>query len=137
MNVQYLENPQECYKTVKAKYEGETLKYKMKSLRTKPIERPNNPIIQSIAKRFMTQRYSELIYSSNYGVNWEKFIGRDLTSELAIDIEEEIKQAMSVCEYIENTTVSVVGLDGSRVLVNCEVTLKDGYVVNMRNGINI
>lgn len=137
MNVQYLKNPQECYKTVKAKYVGDTLKYKMKSVRTLPMERPNTPIIQSIAKRFMTQRYSELIYSSNYGVNWEKFIGRDLTSELALDIESEIKQALYVCEYVENVNVSALGVDGSTVLVNCEVTLKDGYVVNMQNGLEI
>lgn len=137
MKVQYLENPQECYKTVKAKYDGEDLKYKMKSVRRLPMEQPNNPIIQSIAKRFMTQRYSELIYSSNYGVDWEKFIGRDMTSELALDIEDEITQALSVCEYIESTKVSVLGVGGDKVVVNCDVTLKDGYVVNMQRNIQI
>lgn len=130
MKLQYLEQPVECYKTVNAKYEGEKLKYKMKSLRSLPIERPNDSVIQSIAKRFITQRYSERIYSSNYGVDWERFIGRDMNEDLAMDLEEEIRQALMVSEYVESVDVSLYSYSGDTVLVNCEVTVKDNYVTD-------
>lgn len=135
VKVRYLENPMEGYKTVKAYNDGGVQKYKMMSIRGLPIEYPNNAIIQSISKRFMTQRGLEPIYTMNYGVDWAKFIGRDMTSELALDLESEIKNAMLVCPFVEDINVTVGTYDGTTVIVNAEVKVKDKFVTDGKSSV--
>lgn len=132
-NVRYVDVPPEGYKTVNAKMVGDKRKYKMLSVKNKPLEYPNSAIIQSITKRFMTQRNLEPIYSAAYGVDWEKFVGRDMTQDLALTIEQEIRDAMEICEFVESVNVDVSALDGNKVLVNCEVTIKGKFTVSGRN----
>lgn len=134
-NVKYIESPPEVYKTIRARNEGGTKKYKMVSTRNRPIEYPNNPIIQSITKRFMTQRNLEPIYSASYGVDWDKFVGRDMTADLALEIEQEVTDAISLCDFVDNVNVSVGALDGSSVVVNCEVSINGKFTVSRKNEI--
>lgn len=131
--LRYTDNPPEGYKTITAKKDGETQKYKMRSVKRNPIEYPNNAIIQSITKRFMTQRNLEPIYSAHYGVDWEKFVGRDMTPDLALAIEQEIRDAIMICNFVDDVNVEVSAIDGSKVLVNCEVTINSKYTVSNKN----
>ena len=132
-NIRYIDAPSEGYKVVPIKKDGEVQKYKMKSTKKLPIEYPNNSVIQSVTKRFMTQRNLEPIYSSAYGVDWSKFIGRDMNSDLALSIEQEIKDALMVCKFVEDVNVGVGAIDGNKVLVNCEVTINGKYTVSKKN----
>lgn len=133
LNLRYVDAPPEAYKTVYARKEGSVQKYKMKTVRNKPIDYPNSAIIQSITKRFMTQRNLEPIYSSSYGVDWDKFVGRDMTPDLALALEQEIYDSLMVCKFVDNVSVNVKGIDGDKVLVNCEVTINSKYTVSNKN----
>lgn len=132
-SVQYVKSSPEKYKTVHAKKDGEVQKYKMTSMRNKPIEYPNNTIIQSITKRFMTQRGLEPIYSPHYGVDWARFVGRSMDADLVVTIEQEITEALMLCEYVEKVNVKVSALAADKVIVNCEVYIKDEYTVSSKN----
>ena len=132
-NVRYTEAPPEVYKTIPVKKVGDVRKYKMCSVRNKPIEYPNTPIIQSISKRFMTQRGLEPIYSVSYGVDWEKFMGRDMTPDLALSIEQEVHDSLMICNFVSDVNVDVTAIDGNKVLVNCEVEIDDKYTVSSKN----
>ena len=132
-NIRYIDALSEGYKVVPVKKDGEVQKYKMKSTKKLPIEYPNNSVIQSVTKRFMTRRNLEPIYSSAYGVDWNKFIGRDMNSDLALSIEQEIKDALMVCKFVEDVNVDVGAIDGNKVLVNCEVTINGKYTVSKKN----
>ena len=132
-NIRYVDTPPEGYKTLPAKKDGEVQKYKMKSVKNIPIEYPNNAVIQSVTKRFMTQRNLEPIYSAAYGVDWAKFVGRDMTADLALTIEQEVKDALMICKFVEDVNVDVSALDGNKVLVNCEVTINGKFTVSGKN----
>lgn len=132
-NIRYVDVPPEGYKAVTAKKDGETQKYKMRSIKNSAIEYPNKAIIQSITKRFMTQRNLEPIYSAAYGVDWAKFVGRDMTNDLALAIEQEVHDAIMTCKFVDNVNVDVSAVDGSKVLVNCEVTINSKYTVSKKN----
>lgn len=129
-NIRYVDSPPEGYKSVEAKKVGETQKYKMKTIKNSPVEYPNNAVIQSVTKRFMTQRGLEPIYSMAYGVDWDKFVGRDMTNDLALTIEQEVHDAIMVCKFVDNVNVEVSSLDGNKVLVNCEVTINSKYTIS-------
>lgn len=131
--LRYVESAPEGYKTVTAKKDGEVQKYKMRVVKNNPIEYPNNAIIQSVTKRFMTQRNLEPIYSAAYGVDWEKFVGQDMTKNLALSIEQEVRDALMVCKFVESVNVDVGALDGNKVIVNCEVTIDGKYTVSKKN----
>lgn len=133
MEVRYTEFPPEGYKTVPAGRDGETVVYKMLNVKNKPIEYPNSSVIQSVSKRFMTQRNLEPIYSAAYGVDWQKFVGRDMTEDLALSIEQEVVEALSVCKFVESVRVNVSMVDISKVLVNCEVTINSKYTVSKKS----
>lgn len=132
-NLRYIDTPPEGYKTVTAKKEGEVQLYKMKVTKNKPIEYPNSSIIQSVTKRFMTQRNLEPIYSASYGIDWAKFVGRDMTADLALAIEQEVRDAIMICKFVDDVNVDVSAVDGSKVLVNCEVTINSKYTVSKKN----
>ena len=139
-SIRFVDRPAEGYRTVKAEtsvtlQDGTVLrnKYKMKSTKNLPVEYPNNSVIQSISKRFMTQAGLEPIYSASYGINWSKFVGRDMTGDLAIDLEEEIRKAMLVCHYIDDVNVEVSAVDMDKVIVNCEVLVNSKYTVSGRS----
>jgi hypothetical protein len=132
-DLRYTENPTECYRVVRARKDGDVYKYKVLSVKNRPIEYPNNAIIQSLSKRFMTQRSLEPIYSASYGVDWAKFIGRDMDADLILTIEQEIRDAMMVSDFVEDVNVDVGELSGDSLLVNCTVTIKDKYIVNGAN----
>lgn len=136
-SIRFVDRPAEGYKTVKADTvvtlpDGTELrnKYKMKSTKNLPVEYPNNSVIQSVSKRFMTQAGLEPIYSASYGVNWAKFVGRDMTSDLSLDLEEEIRKAMLVCHYIDDVNVDVSAVESDKVIVNCEVLINGKYTVS-------
>lgn len=131
--LRYLDTPVEGYKTVIAKKEGDVQKYKMKSIKNNPIEYPNHSVIQSVSKRFMTQRNLEPIYSASYGVDWEKFVGRDMTADLALSIEQEVRDALMICNFVEDVNVGVSAVDLNVILVNCEVTINSKYTVSGKN----
>jgi hypothetical protein len=81
----------------------------------------------------MTQRNLEPIYSSAYGVDWAKFVGRDMTNDLALAIEQEVRDAIMTCKFVDDVNVDVSAIDGSKVLVNCEVTINSKYTVSKKN----
>lgn len=133
MKISYEMLPQESYKAVYVGYEGGVKKYKMKSAHpdVKGMEYPNNPIIQSIAKRFSTQRGREPIYSMSYGVDWDKFVGKSMTRELVLDIEHEIVTSLKMSKYIDSVDVVIGALDIDKIGVNVTVKIKKEYTTTL------
>lgn len=126
VRVQYLDNVPERYKAVKAYNAEGVQKYRMRNV-GRAIERPNEALIQSIAKRFNTQQGLEPIYSRSYGVNWSAFLGRDMNHQLALDLEAEITEALKVSPFVNSVVVKVAAVGYDQVVVNVEVSLKREY----------
>lgn len=128
MKISYKARQEEVYKAVPAGFEGETKKFKMKSLKGMIRNSPNEPIVQSIAKRFCTQLGLEPIYSQSYGIDWAKFVGRSMTKELALDVEKEITEGLKISPFVDSVKVEAGAVDSDKLGVNVTVKIKQEFV---------
>ncbi|NLJ18480.1 DUF2634 domain-containing protein [Globicatella sulfidifaciens] len=75
-------------------------------------------IFQAVVKILSTERYAHVIYSSQYGVEIERFIGQDYKF-IESDLERTITEALLADDRIQEVTdfeIEKMGLDSMRVL---------------------
>ena len=53
-----------------------------------------------------------------------------MTNDLVLTIEQEVREALMVCKFVDDVNVEVSSLDGNKVLVNCEVTINSKYTIS-------
>ncbi len=74
---------------------------------------------QAIKHILSCERYSNPIYSDNYGVELEQYIGKSV-SYLEATIEDVLRDALKQDDRVENVTVTSIesSLDGCKVAFN-------------------
>lgn len=82
--------------------------------------------IQAVTKIFSTERYRNVIYSGNYGVQIENLVGKDydyVVSELKRRLEDAISTDDRFIR-IDNFSVEKTGINS--LLVNCTIVSVEG-----------
>lgn len=102
------------------------------SLQRTPVvpQVPNPAVLESIRRCFECQRGSEMIYSSNYGVDWEQFIGRRLNVELVAAIQKEVRDAMLCHPFVKDCATHVARSSYDSIVVMCAIEVKDQYCLD-------
>ncbi|MGG7176195.1 DUF2634 domain-containing protein [Clostridium paraputrificum] len=75
---------------------------------------------QAILKAFLTERFENVIYSDNYGVELKRFIGKDFDF-VKSDIERAIKEAILIdnrINEISSFTIEKVNVDSLLISFN-------------------
>ena len=82
----------------------------------------------------LTQRYRFAIYSWDYGVSLEQYIGRTLTEEyIQTDCESEIREAMLINPWITDITDFVAKRSGSKLSISFTAVTPFGKIDVMNN----
>lgn len=105
---------------------GEDGKMTLARVPTIPMT-PDPAIVESISRFFQCQRGSEPIYSSNYGIDWDKFIGKRLDAEVAGMLQHEIREAMLCHPYVKDCATHIVRCGIDSIVVMCAIEIKDDY----------
>lgn len=85
-------------------------------------------IVQSVYKNFITERYAYPIYSSNYGIELERFIGKDF-DYIKSDMERTVIELLLMDDRINSITdfnMEKTGVDSALVsfLINTKLGSK-------------
>lgn len=81
-----------------------------------------------------TQRYRFAIYSWDYGVGLEQYIGRTLSEEyIQTDCESEIREAMLINPWITDITDFVAKRSGSKLSISFTAVTPFGKIDVMNN----
>lgn len=89
-------------------------------------------IVQSVIKTLLTERYAYEIYSSDIGVEFNKYIGQDF-DYINTDLKHSIEDALSLDDRIINvssinivrTSIDSVSIDIVLDTIEGEITLKE------------
>lgn len=83
-------------------------------------------IMSAIELRLSTQRFEEPIFSANYGVNWEKFIGRSYTPAYKAELMNEIYESIMCVSNVDKCVINI-----ERISLNTLNITIDVYVENV------
>lgn len=118
-DIYYKKKPYPCWST-KAYHTGKRTIFKSYATRNEMLE----SVKSSIAARISTQRFSEPIYTSSYGIDWNSFIGRtmdqSLASELIYEVESSVRCEPNITSV--NVYLDTVGIDTYRIYVEATVS---------------
>lgn len=109
-------------------------KYKDGKRRLVPISKSEaaiekvRAVSDAINVRILTQRFSEPIYDANYGVNWNKFIGRSYSPSLIAELSHEIREAILIVSNVKDCTIDI-----KQKNLNTFVVLVTVYVENLES----
>lgn len=105
-----------------------SLTYKL-DLQTKRIGNKIDGVeaaIQSVTKVLMTERYANVMYSGNYGVELEDLIGKDF-EYIQSDLRRRLESALLVDDRIQEvSTVTLTKINENVLEATCTVTTIDG-----------
>ena len=94
-------------------------------------------ISDSIRNRLGTQRFSEIIYDSHYGVNWDKFIGRSHSTSLIAEMSHEVREAMLVMNNVTDCSVKITQSGINKFVIDVEVAIDGGDSIRIQKNINL
>lgn len=82
--------------------------------------------MQAVVKALLTERYSRVIYSGNYGVEFEDLIGKDY-SYVTADLKRRIESALLVDDRIQEiSALTFTQTDKSSLTVSFTVQSVEG-----------
>lgn len=77
----------------------------------------------------MTQRYRYPVYSWDYGIDLEQYIGKTYSADFVqTDSEDEIKEALTINDHIQDVQDFTVDRDDDSVKISCTVITDYGNV---------
>lgn len=82
--------------------------------------------MQSVTKIFMTERYENVIYSGNYGIELESLIGKDFEYAES-EMQRRLEDAISTDERIQSISELKMERSGkNNLIVSCTVSTVEG-----------
>ena len=90
----------------------------------------DDAIVQAVLKILNTERYSSVIYSGQYGIELERFIGEDFDFVIA-DLERTVEEALLADDRIkgiEDFEIENIGKDSLVVSFTVQTIINEIYI---------